>query len=112
MSWSSAFDYNWMDKWLIFLLLGPGVQASNVIQVFVKTLTGKTLTIRIPQGATVLQLKKLILKEEGISEDQQRIIFAGRQLGEDDRTLEWYRIQDESTLHLVFEITIMQSMSF
>uniref|UniRef100_A0A096M5R4 Ubiquitin-like domain-containing protein n=1 Tax=Poecilia formosa TaxID=48698 RepID=A0A096M5R4_POEFO len=82
-------------------------------QIFVKTLTGKTLTINLGnteemQSVTVGQLKTKIFQKEGIpvvcAEDQQRLIFDGKELEEDTKRLTEYGIQHESEIHLVLRV--------
>lgn len=77
--------------------------SASAMQIFVKTLTGKTITLEVEPSASIYNVKQLIQNREGIPPDQQKLTFNSTEL-EDGKTLEYYSIQKESILHLVLRL--------
>ena len=92
-------NYNIQNESTLHMLL----RVRDGMPIFVKTLTGKTLTIKVEPSDTILVLKEIIQEKEGFPADQQRLMFAGKDL-EDQYTLSNYNIQNESTLHMLLRV--------
>ena len=96
----SLLDYNIPSQSIIDAYFNDN---NNGFQIFVKTLTGKTITLNAQSNYKIIYIKEMIKLKEGIPFDQQRLVFAGVAL-EEHRTLVDYNIQKESTIHIVLRL--------
>ena len=92
-------DYDVGDDATLHLVL----RLRGGMQLFVKTLTGKTVSIEVEEGESIEDVKAKISEKEGIPPEQQRLIFGGQQL-QDSKTLDDYDVGDDATLHLVLRL--------
>lgn len=79
--------------------------SASAMQIFVKTMTGKNITVEVETSDTIEALKLKIQNQENIPTEQQRLIFAGMEL-EEGRTLADYGIRKESTIHLILKLNL------
>lgn len=84
-------------------VLSPALEARGGMQLFVKTLSGKTVSIDVEEGESIEEVKEKISEKEGVPPEQQRLVFGGQQL-QDSKTLDDYDVGDDATLHLVLRL--------
>lgn len=106
----SLFGDKWCASQALFGRHRPSYSTMQAIQstrggmqLFVKTLTGKTVSIEVEEGESIEDVKAKIAEKEGIPPEQQRLIFGGQQL-QDAKTLQDYDVGDDATLHLVLRL--------
>ena len=97
----TLYDYKVQNKSTLYLIFK--LRREEGIQIFVKLLTGNTLALDVKTLDTIETVKKKIQEKEGIPIDQQRLLFAGREL-ENNKTLYDYNVQNQTTLHLVLTL--------
>ena len=86
----------------VVMLFSSFAVSASAMQIFVKTLSGKTITLEVEPNDSVDAIKVKIQEKEGCAPEKQKLVFAGKEL-ENGKTLSDYNIQKESTLHLVLK---------
>jgi len=79
------------------------VEDERKINIFIRTLVGRTICLQVRPSDTIDDIKEILYDTEGIPQEQQRLIFAGKQL-EGHRTLADYNILENNTIHLVLRL--------
>jgi ubiquitin C len=87
----------------VFVPLLGGGHEGGTKQIFIKTLQGKTMTLDVADTDTIASVKQKIYDKENIPQDQQRLVFNGKQL-EDNMTIADYNIQTDANIHLVLRL--------
>ncbi len=87
----------------VFVPLRGGGNEGGTKQIFIKTLQGKTMTLDVSDTDTIASVKQKIFEKENIPQDQQRLVFNGKQL-EDNMTINDYNIQADANIHLVLRL--------
>ena len=99
----SEYEINENSTLDIFVPLNGGGNEGGTKQIFIKTLQGKTMTLEVTDDDTIASVKQKIFEKENIPQDQQRLVFNGKQL-EDNMTIGDYNIQADANIHLVLRL--------